>query len=345
MKEEIKIPKSLEPENIMSTIKKQQENQERQKKKRKRRGIVAVIGAAAAFVCILIGAGYLFTRELDIEVGEDIYAEIEGERVKLESIKVLGSYDKFYEEKKEEERQKERAKILNTWKYKFSRKKDASKIESVVNENFSDSYLNMGANNETNYIEESAEQGPDGVKYSETNVQTQGIDEADIVKTDGEYIYFINYADSGIIQDTYVKIYRADGADSELIINLRLADAVKAKEGINFEQVLLETDGVYLYKDTLILMAKIREENYEYQSAILFLDVSDKEHPVVSDIIRHEEEIKDSRLYGHILYVCGSMPVNTVNMRDIKAQIGGRAISENRVYLSAEREALMIFTR
>lgn len=43
----------------------------------------------------------------------------------------------------------------------------------------------------TNGTDESAEAYIDAadVDYSETNVQVQGVDEADIVKTDGKYIY------------------------------------------------------------------------------------------------------------------------------------------------------------
>ena len=33
---------------------------------------------------------------------------------------------------------------------------------------------------------------PTSADYSETNVQIQGVDEADIVKTDGEYIYIVS---------------------------------------------------------------------------------------------------------------------------------------------------------
>jgi inhibitor of cysteine peptidase len=33
---------------------------------------------------------------------------------------------------------------------------------------------------------------PTAAEYSETNVQVEGVDEADIVKTDGEYIYIVS---------------------------------------------------------------------------------------------------------------------------------------------------------
>lgn len=351
MKEEITIPKSLEPENIMSTIERWGERKEKEKKRKKRRRILAVIGAAAVFVCIFAGVSSLLMQEQDIDIGEDIYAEIDGEQVKLENIKVLGSYDQFYQEKKEAERKKERIEALKALKPSFFQKKESSKGMSGINEQYFDFYGNMGASNETYHIVNEAEQDGTGKgeNYSETNVQTNGIDEADIVKTDGEYIYFINKAtddeDKDFRSNLYIKIYQADGGNSKLVTNLRLVDAVNARENTDYRRVWLETDGAYLYKDTLILMTLIDTEDYKTISAILFLDVSDKEHPVVSDIIRHEEYIQDSRLYGDILYVCGSMSVDTVNVRNIRAQVGGKTIPENRVYMSAEKgEAYDFYT-
>ena len=48
--------------------------------------------------------------------------------------------------------------------------------------------------------------GKGGGNYSTTNVQVEGVDEADIVKTDGEYIYVLSQGD--------VRIVKADGPDT-----------------------------------------------------------------------------------------------------------------------------------
>lgn len=51
------------------------------------------------------------------------------------------------------------------------------------------------------------------VDYSETNVQVQGVDEADIVKTDGKYIYILKneYKKDGITLDSVIKIVNITG--------------------------------------------------------------------------------------------------------------------------------------
>ena len=46
-------------------------------------------------------------------------------------------------------------------------------------------------------------------EYSGTNVQVEGVDEGDIVKTDGEYIYALSSGD--------IVIYKADGENSRKI--------------------------------------------------------------------------------------------------------------------------------
>jgi uncharacterized secreted protein with C-terminal beta-propeller domain len=66
-----------------------------------------------------------------------------------------------------------------------------------------------------------------GVTHSETNVQVAGVDEADIVKTDGEYIYTITTGN-------YYDYYGRGGANSTLVI----AKAYPADEAA----ILSETD-------------------------------------------------------------------------------------------------------
>lgn len=52
------------------------------------------------------------------------------------------------------------------------------------------------------------------VEYSQTNVQVEGIDEGDVVKTDGEYIY--------VLKDREIVIIAADGADSAEVARLEV---------------------------------------------------------------------------------------------------------------------------
>ncbi len=60
--------------------------------------------------------------------------------------------------------------------------------------------------------------GATGVTYSETNVQVEGVDEADIVKTDGSYIYTVSSANANIYRYAYFREDLYTGGNSTLII-------------------------------------------------------------------------------------------------------------------------------
>jgi inhibitor of cysteine peptidase len=82
------------------------------------------------------------------------------------------------------------------------------------------------------------EKGAGSSDYSSTNVQVEGIDEADIVKTDGRYLY---YAGSNA-----VRIIRADGPKLSEVSIIKLPDEKYVQE-------------IYLDKDRLVLLGNRNE--------------------------------------------------------------------------------------
>ena len=84
--------------------------------------------------------------------------------------------------------------------------------------------------------------------HSSTNTQVEGIDEGDIVKTDGTYIY--------IIRDTQLKIAKvSDGGGLSLIANVSLGNSINAEE-------------LYIDKNRVIVVGS----RYEYGQIEPFLD-------------------------------------------------------------------------
>ena len=136
--------------------------------------------------------------------------------------------------------------------------------------------------------------------YSTTNVQVQNVDEADIVKTDGEYIYYVS--------NNRVNIIKADGLDvlSEIKINT------------DTEQFLVSE--LYLKDDKLIAIGnfQIIEENDEvkdeyknsfyYRSNVknltkaIVYDISDKNNPVRLRDVALDGNYVNSRMVGDNLY-------------------------------------------
>lgn len=83
-------------------------------------------------------------------------------------------------------------------------------------------------------------------KYTTTNTQVQGVDEADIVKTDGKYIYYIT--------NNVIRIVECDAeAKMNLISKIELED---------FVDFSYNPSEMFLYNDTLIVVLK---ETSKYQ--------------------------------------------------------------------------------
>ena len=95
---------------------------------------------------------------------------------------------------------------------------------AIVSENMSTDKSSVGVEN--------------NIDYSETNVQVQGVDEADIVKTNGDYIY---YLDNNILY-----VFSNKNGDVELVKNIELEDLENEEYIIGYE--------MYLDEDYLVLI-------------------------------------------------------------------------------------------
>lgn len=136
--------------------------------------------------------------------------------------------------------------------------------------------------------------------YSTTNVQVQNVDEADIVKTDGEYIYYVS--------NNRVNILRADGLD------------VLSEIRVNTDTEKFYVSELYLKDDKLIAIGnfQIIEENEEvkdeYRNSLYYrsnvknltkaivYDISDKGNPVRLRDVALDGNYVNSRMVGDNLY-------------------------------------------
>lgn len=144
-----------------------------------------------------------------------------------------------------------------------------------------------------------------GQNYSSTNLQVEGVDEGDIVKTDGQYIY-TTYTDSF---GSMVKIYRADGKDTKEIHHFIIEN--------------ISVSDMYLYdSNTLVLVgtnweievdSKSGEEN---KSTILVYNVEDKTNPTLRTEKNQSGYYKNSRMNGKYLYTISIMYVYSADKDD-----------------------------
>ena len=135
----------------------------------------------------------------------------------------------------------------------------------------------------------------ESLDYSGTNVQVEGVDEADILKTDGEYIYTITANTIFII-----RAYPAENA--EVISTLEFTDA---------------PHGLFIVDDTLMVLGRVVDseafDDYSVrQSGLVFFeryDISDRSDPQLVQRLEFEGSYQDARMHDeHVYLVARSIP-------------------------------------
>ncbi|MBE6948868.1 MAG: hypothetical protein E7456_03375 [Ruminococcaceae bacterium] len=136
--------------------------------------------------------------------------------------------------------------------------------------------------------EGSTTNGSSSSDYSGTNIQTQGVDEMDIVKTDGEYIYSFNGTD--------LKIIKPNGTEPEIISETELYEDNKEKS--------CYYDSLYLRGDHIIAIGtEYNNEDYIGYGAAAVYDVSDPMNVALVERFSQSGYISSTRMVGDILYM------------------------------------------
>jgi len=127
--------------------------------------------------------------------------------------------------------------------------------------------------------------GSEPTDYTTTNVQEEGVDEIDIVKTDGTYIY--------VAQDQAFHI----------------VDSWPAEEAHKVSSLELEgwTRGLFLYEDTVVIFANVYGEDSEVFSnwsgtRMTVIDVTDRSAPVIERTIDVDGYLTDGRMIDGDVY-------------------------------------------
>jgi uncharacterized secreted protein with C-terminal beta-propeller domain len=132
-----------------------------------------------------------------------------------------------------------------------------------------------------------AEEAVSSEDYSKTNIQVEGVDEADIVKNDGKYIYTVS-------------------GNKLVIIDAFPAENAKVLSEIELSGTPQE---IFINKDKLVVFGQ-SSRNYEgeyypyyYGTFINVYDVSDRSNPVLKRNFSLEGNYFDSRMIGNYVYV------------------------------------------
>ncbi len=139
-----------------------------------------------------------------------------------------------------------------------------------------------------------------GTDYSETNVQVKGVDEADIVKTDGNYIYYV--------AGSQLNILKADGANTTLVSSTALSSD-DSWWGYNSELFILGTRLMVItqsYNTVWINDANGGYDSYTDQTTADIYDISNPAKPAKVISLGQSGNYVSSRMIGDYVYLVTS---------------------------------------
>lgn len=129
--------------------------------------------------------------------------------------------------------------------------------------------------------------------YSDTNIQVDGVDEADIIKTDGEYIYYVDSVDDSY-SNNCVRILKADSGKLEKVNNLE----------ITCDNDELYISEMYLYNNKLVVIGTDNEYQTGSVDTIVWIyDVSNPYKAKEINKIKINGYYSDSRCRDGYLYM------------------------------------------
>lgn len=264
---DVSVPQNLYPDRLYQRV--------RKSKRRKRLAAVSI----ATSLCLLIGIVVLPSalRPSDAHIQNNAVA----------------GYDELYQEMKRIERKNQRGgwgDLLPGARSSETAKSDtAGAVEDVAPDSGSESLP--------------ASSGSEG--YSETNTQVKGIDEGDVVKSDGRYLYIARNQNSNY----YIEIVSVKQGRLEQVAEIDLA-----KERGHYD--LFQIQELYVSGDTLLALtnAEIEREsktgNYITATGIITFDISDPASPKRKSILTQDGEYESSRLVDGYLYTVSEKNVN-----------------------------------
>ena len=266
----ISAPEELNKENITEKL----NNVERKKPKRKK-AVVSAAACAAVLLTAAIGANMIIggfsrvpVKKLKTNKGKITFFESRGEVIKaLKSIKSSESTE------------------------------DLAAGGAVISKKSYDIGVNYSASGSTSY-QSSA--------YSQTYKQVEGVDEADIVKTDGKYIYLVDDTLSKKFSRQRVFIYNTVPATKYNESKSRPEPELEAEVKIDRDKKKyadIQVRDIFIYEDYLIANISLYDKKYKSSTASYVYDISDmKNIKKTADFVQSGDYIS-SRIVGDKLYI------------------------------------------
>ncbi|MGN0399563.1 MAG: beta-propeller domain-containing protein [Blautia sp.] len=296
--EKVEVPEELRPENLDEII---HIGKEKQKKKiwiedflytqRKRAAVVAACTVLAVGAYTML---QLMERQTEKEAAVTAQAETAGTTAEVsekgstdagntktvEGYKTADSYEEIHKKIYEEN---EKAWLMrNSWYsgdevFEEEKAMDQSSVESAAMETGASYSSKTGA-------------------YSETNVRTEGVDEGDLVKTDGAYIYTLTRSGK-------IRITKAEGSSLEKVSETSLENLTDTIQEMYVDGNILCI--VVSGYETGVIMedTDVYSVNSTDYTKLYTYDISDKANPVLKGMVSQDGYYQTSRKTGDYVYL------------------------------------------
>lgn len=162
--------------------------------------------------------------------------------------------------------------------------------------------------------------GNTGAGYSETNVQVQGVDEADILKTNGKYIYILKneYDKSKKMQKAVIKIVNITGESPVQSKSITLENFFANDMYLTDSRLAVIgcSDAAGLYGEETAEDIAVSQN----QSAVRIYDIKDPDNPKKVAECMQSGNCRETRLINGKLYIISNFYIDAENIKKEKPQ-------------------------
>ena len=251
------------------------------KKSSNKKIVLPIVIAASVLLAAGVGTYFLLNRETSKAVVSDqgLAVTPEGNKEEKESTenykksyRLLKDYNKYLNEMKyieyDVDMVEEEADDMNV----------AESTEAMLN-----SDQTLGADRKKSAGVQTGEETTPS--FTDTNVRTEGVNEADIIKTDGKYMYvYDDYTE-------HLNIYSVEDGNIDKIGTLNVLS-----DGENFNEM-------YINGDKLVLLGSSYSRNtLDATTTIAVFDISDRTEPKKEKSFVQDGLYESSRMVGNIVY-------------------------------------------
>ncbi len=193
----------------------------------------------------------------------------------------------------------------NVKKYikKSQKKEKKNKIKSKAKKKASKAFVE--------YMTEKTATQNTNINTAETYVQEKGVDEADIIKTNGNDIYYLNQSfdeESGVDKRTVSVIETKKGYSS-------VANTIELDDVNSVIEDMFISDDKLVVNCTSFSGATVEDKNAGTSSATksIVYDISDIENPTEVNSFEQSGYYTSSRLVGNIFYIVSSYEISSLS--------------------------------